>query len=131
MSFKYLTLEEVLRLHFQVIEDFGGTHGVRDENRLKSVVEAPLQFVFGAEQHKTVYQKAAVYLHDIASDHPFVDGNKRTGLTVCAIFLSRNTQLLTATPKDLENFTVRIVTDRLGIDEIAGWLEVHTRSIAK
>jgi death-on-curing protein len=51
MIVKYLSLEELLRIHHQLIEDFGGSHGVRDEGRLKSVVAAPSQEVFGREQY--------------------------------------------------------------------------------
>jgi len=58
-------LKEILRLHFQVIEDFGGSHGVRDEGRLSSVVEAPKQVVFGKEQYPTIFDKAAVYMRNI------------------------------------------------------------------
>ena len=126
MSFKYLSLEEILRLHFQLIEDFGGSHGVRDENRLKSVVVAPKQEAFGKEQYPSIYEKAAVYARNIVGDHPFSDGNKRTAVTVCGVFLMRNGKKLTAKPRDLEDFTVKIVTDRLDISEIADWLERYT-----
>lgn len=125
MSIKYLTVEEILRLHFQIIEDFGGSHGVRDEGRLLSVVEAPRQNVFSKKQYPTLYDKAAVYVRNIIGDHPFSDGNKRTAITVCGIFLSRNGCALLAQPKELEEFTIKISTHHLGIDEIAAWLEAH------
>ena len=60
MNTKYVSLEEILRLHFQIIEDFGGSHGVRDEGRLKSVVQAPRQIAFGVEQYPSVYDKACL-----------------------------------------------------------------------
>ncbi len=126
MSLQYLSVEEILRLHFQIIEDFGGSHGVRDEGRLKSVTDAPRQEVFGQEQYSTVHEKAAVYLRNIIGDHPFSDGNKRTALTVCGIFLSRNGKSLIADPVDLENYTVRVATDHLNVLDIAHWLERHT-----
>ena len=126
MSVKYLTVEEILRLHFQIIEDYGGSHGVRDENRLKSVIDAPRQEVFDKEQYASLYEKAAVYLRNIVGDHPFSDGNKRTALTVCGIFLQRNGKILIASPLDLENFTVRVATDHLSVADIALWLENHT-----
>lgn len=119
---QYLTLEEILRLHFQVIEDFGGSHGIREENRLVSVVEAPKQEVFGAEQYITFFEKSAVYLRNIIADHPFVDGNKRTGVVSCVIFLARNEYMLTASSKELEDFAVKVATNHLGIPEIAKWL---------
>src|SRR5690606_21874800 len=100
----YSSAEEILFLHFNVIQDFGGRHGVRDEGRVKSVVEAPKLEAFGVEQYKTIHEKAAVYMRNIIADHPFVDGNKRTGVTVAGIFLNRNGYSLTATPKELEDF---------------------------
>jgi len=127
MRTNYLTLEEVLRLHFQVIEDFGGGHGVRDEGRLHSVVLAPKQIVFGKEQYPTLFEKAAVYLRNIIGDHLFSDGNKRTALTTCAIFLMRNHRTIIASPEDLEDFTVKVEIEHLGIEEIAVWLEAHTK----
>ena len=127
MKTKYLSLEEILRLHFQVIEDFGGSHGVRDEGRLKSVIQAPKQVVFGEEQYSSIYQKAAVYLRNIIGDHPFTDGNKRTAITVCGIFLARNSSTLKAQPKELENFTVQVATDHLNVYEIANWLESNSQ----
>jgi len=123
---KYLSLEEILRLHFQVIEDFGGSHGVRDENRIKSVIEAPRQTVFGQEQYPGLLEKAAVYVRNIIGDHPFTDGNKRTAVTICGLFLMRNNVKLTATPKELEDFAVRVATKRLGVTDIAAWLKQHS-----
>ncbi|MEO6760769.1 MAG: type II toxin-antitoxin system death-on-curing family toxin [Candidatus Saccharimonadales bacterium] len=124
---RYLTLEEILRLYFQVIKDFGGSHGVREESRLKSVIEAPRQVAFGSEQYPTVLDKAAVYLRNIIGDHPFTDGNKRTAVTVCGIFLMRNGHRLAAAPKELEDFAVRIATEHLDIPTIAAWLKSHSK----
>lgn len=127
MKSRYISLEEILRLHFQVIEDFGGSHGVRDEGRLKSVVQAPKQTVLGEEQYPSLYDKAAVYWRNIIGDHPFTDGNKRTALTVCGIFLARNGTTLIADPKELEDFTIKVATHHLKIEEIANWLKANSR----
>lgn len=124
---KYLRLEEILRLHYMLVEDFGGLHGVRDENRLKSVVEAPQAIMYGVEQYTTVYEKAAVYMRNIIQDHPFHDGNKRTGVTVGGVFLQRNNVPLTVQPRELEDFAVRIATDHLDVAAIADWLAAHTQ----
>lgn len=123
---KYLSVEEILRLHYQVIEDYGGSHGVRDEGRLKSVAEAPRQAVFGEEQYRTMYEKAAVYMRNIVGDHPFSDGNKRTGVTTTGVFLMRNNILLIASPSELEDFAVSVATDHLDVEAIAAWLEAHS-----
>ncbi|HUS25935.1 MAG TPA: type II toxin-antitoxin system death-on-curing family toxin [Nevskiaceae bacterium] len=122
----YLDIEEILRLHFQVVEDFGGSHGVRDEGRLQSLVAAPKQSAFGQEQYVSMAEKAAVYFRNIVADHPFVDGNKRTAVTACGVFLMRNGWQLTCTPKALEDFAVRVATDHLDIPAIAAWLKTHS-----
>ena len=122
MNVKYLDLEEILRLHFQIIEDYGGSHGVRDEGRLFSVVDAPKLEAFGAEQYPSVYEKAAVYLRNIIGDHPFIDGNKRTAVTACGIFLRRNGSGLVSSQKALEEFALSVTTGHLDIAEIANWL---------
>lgn len=122
---QYLTLEEILRLHFQIVEDFGGSHGVRDENRLQSVVAAPKQEIFGQEQYPELCEKAAVYLRNIIGDHPFSDGNKRTAVAVCGIFLFRNGRKLTAMPRELEDFAVQVATEHLDVQAIAAWLVAH------
>jgi death-on-curing protein len=128
---RYLSLEEILRLHFQIIEDFGGSHGVRDESRIKSVVEAPRLVVFDKEQYSTVFDKAATYMRNIIGDHPFVDGNKRTGITVAGIFLIRNGHTINASQNELEDFAVRVAVDKLDVPEIAEWLQDHTLKITK
>ncbi len=112
-----------------LVEDFGGLHGVRDENRLKSVVEAPQAVMYGVEQYETVFEKAAVYMRNIIQDHPFQDGNKRTGITAGGVFLQRNKVVMTAAPKELEEFAVRIATDHLDVVVIAEWLRTHADKV--
>jgi len=126
MSYTHLTLEEILQLHFRVIEDFGGSHGVRDERRLMLAVAAPQQELVGREQYPSLHMRAAVYLRNIIGDHPFSDSNKRTALTVCGVFLARNDAPIIAKLKELEEFTVQIATDHLDIETIAKWLESHS-----
>ena len=124
---RYLEIDEILELHFWIIEDFGGSHGVRDELGLKSLVAAPRTIVFGEEQYVSVNEKAAVYLRNCIADHVFTDGNKRTAVTIAGVFLARNGWRMTAAAVELENFAVRVATDRLDIDAIADWLERHSQ----
>ena len=88
-----------------------------------SVVEAPKQEAFGKQQYESVGEKAAVYIRNIIGDHPFVDGNKRSGITVSGVFLARNGYKLTATPKQLEDFAVQVAVEKLDVAAIACWLE--------
>lgn len=121
----YFNLEEILKLHLWIINDYGGSHGVRDENALRSLVKSPQGTLFGVKQYATVYEEAAVYMRNCIADHIFVDGNKRTGVTLGVIFLARSSCKLVASPHELEDFAVRIATDHLSIAEIADWLRMH------
>jgi death-on-curing protein len=125
----YLLLEEILILHFNVIEDFGGSHGVRDEARIKSVVEVPKQEAFGTEQYPSVCEKAAVYMRNIIGDHPFSDGNKRTGTVVAGVFLMRNGLMLNVSNKELEDFAVCVAVEHLEVAEITKWLESNSKKV--
>jgi death-on-curing protein len=124
----YLTAEDILYLHFRIVEDFGGSHGIRDENRLKSVVNAPKQEAFGLEQYPSIFEKSAVYACNIITDHPFVDGNKRSGVTCASVFLMKNNYSLTATNKELEDFAVQIAVEHLDTPAIAAWFKAHSKN---
>lgn len=126
---RFLTAEEILRLHFLLVEDYGGSHDVRAVGRVQSVVEAPHLKAFGVEQYPGVFLKAAVYMRNIIGDHPFTDGNKRTGLTVAGVFLTRNGYRQTASPKELEDFAVQVAVERLSVEQIASWLEHHSAKL--
>ena len=126
---RYLRMDEILRLQIEIVEEYGGAHGIRDEGRLASVESAPKQEIFGAEQYPAIHEKAAVYMRNIIGDHPFSDGNKRTGTTTAAIFLMMNGFELTATPIDLEDFAVSVATEHLDIPTITAWLTTHSTKV--
>lgn len=72
------------------LEDHGGLPGIRDKGLLISAVEMPRASMFGEYLHKTIYDKAAAYLFHIVQNHPFNDGNKRTGALTTILFLEEN-----------------------------------------
>jgi death-on-curing protein len=122
---RYFSEEEILLTHFKLIERFGGSHGTRDIERIRSVTVAPKQEVFGAEQYTDVFEKAAVYARNIIGDHSFIDGNKRTGIAVVYLFLLRNGKKFRAKEGEIENFAVLIATKHLDVAAIAFWLQAH------
>jgi death on curing protein len=124
---RYLSEEEVLLAHFKLIERYGGSHGVRDIERVKSTVAAPRQEIFGAEQYPDIFEKASVYARNIIGDHLFVDGNKRTGITVAIMFLQRNGKVFVAKKGELEDFAVQVATEHLDVPAIAAWLKTHSK----
>src|SRR3989344_4933272 len=86
----YLSVEEILALHDRLIEQVGGSLGVREENLLRSLAERPKTSFGRVEQFPTLLLKAAAYFEAVATYHVFVDGNKRTALIVAEVFLRAN-----------------------------------------
>ena len=121
----YFDAEEILLIHHQLIERYGGSHGTHDIARVKSAAVAPAQEVFGREQYPDIFEKSAVYARNIITDHPFIDGNKRTGMSVAVLFLKRNGHVFTAKKGELEDFAVKTAADKLDIPTIAAWLRRH------
>ena len=75
----FLTVEQVIDFHTEIINEFGGAHGIREMGLLISAIEMPKASMFGEFLHVSVYDKAAAYLYHIVCNHPFVDGNGRIG----------------------------------------------------
>ncbi len=123
----YLSAEEILLIHFMLIERYGGSHGTRDLERIKSAAVAPSQEVFGQKQYPTVFEKAAVYACNIIADHPFRDGNKRTGMATAAMFLKRNGYLFTAPKGKVEDFAVYIAVKKPEVSAVAEWFKRYSK----
>ena len=87
---KRLTKRQVLLLHEQLLQEFGGTPGVRDEGLLDSALAAPFQTFDGQSLYPSVQAKAAQLGFGLVGNHPFVDGNKRIGTHVMLVFLALN-----------------------------------------
>lgn len=87
---EYLTLSELVSLHAKAVERYGGARELRDAILLDSCLAQPQTQVFGHERFSSVVEKAAAYCLFIVKLHPFVDGNKRTGLLAAIHFMLRN-----------------------------------------
>lgn len=86
----FLTVEEVLIIHDEQIEEYGGIHGIRDKGLLESAVMMA-QASFGGEYlHQNLFEMAAAYAFHIAENQSFFDGNKRTALVSALVFLDIN-----------------------------------------
>lgn len=101
--FSHLTSDAVLSIHEEVLKAHGGSPGLRDKALLQSAVSAP-QATFGGDPIMTVpVEVAAAYLYYLCNNHPFVDGNKRTALASCLVFLSEN-DCLDVGPLDVDQW---------------------------
>jgi death-on-curing protein len=124
----YFNEEEILLMHYKLIERFGGTHGIREIERLRSALNAPKQSILGIDQYESIFDKAAVYIRNIIGDHPFVDGNKRTGISAGIFFLQKNDTPIHINTGELEDFAVRVAVEKLDIETISKWLETNSSS---
>ena len=89
-SLKHLTVEAVKAIHREVLAAHGGAAGIRDETLLESAVAAPQASMMGQSLISDPIEIAAAYLFYICKNHPFIDGNKRTALAACLVFLEEN-----------------------------------------
>jgi death-on-curing protein len=122
----YLTVEQVLFIHMRLIAETGGGAGLRDLALLASAVARP-QATFGGENlYPDIFDKAASLLDSLIRNHPFVDGNKRAGITAAALFLRRNDRRLIASNVELERFTLQVARSELTLEEMAAWLRSHS-----
>ena len=121
----YLTLQETLELHEQLILRFGGPAGVRDMGLLESALIRPQ-----TGYYETLSMQAAAMFQSLCQNHCFVDGNKRVAFAATAIFLRMNGYRLSVKADDGETFLVnQVIQKRMAIEDIATWLESRMRRV--
>lgn len=120
---KFFTVEQVIEIHDAFLEDHGGLPGIRDKGLLISAVEMPRASMFGEYLHKTIYDKAAAYLFHIVQNHPFNDGNKRTGALTTILFIEENGIKIAFSDQDYEEFVVSVAQGQKNKEEIAYFLK--------
>jgi death-on-curing protein len=115
----HLTASAVKAIHAEVLAAHGGSPGIRDEALLESAVAAPQATMMGQPLISEPVEIAAAYLFYLCRNHPFIDGNKRTALAACLVFLQTNDFLpnLKLPPSDWEEFVLDIAASRLDRDQ--------------
>jgi death-on-curing protein len=121
----FLTLDEVLEIHEQQIELYGGSRGLRDSGGLQSAVAMP-QATFGGEYlHCDLFAMAAAYLFHLTQNHPFIDGNKRVGANSAIAFLHMNGVEPTFTQEALVEIVLGVAEGRVFKEELAVFFSEH------
>lgn len=121
-----ILLEDILYLHKCSIEDYGGADGIRDKGLLDSAIARPFQTFGGEELYPSPIEKAAALIESIIVNHPFIDGNKRTGFLGMVTILLEYEILLKVSKDEAYNFTIKISTGKADFNEIADWLKRNT-----
>jgi death-on-curing protein len=123
----YLALEQVLELHRLQIQRFGGSAGLRDRGSLEAALGRPQMTFAGEDLYPDVESKAAALMHSLVMNHPFVDGNKRTGAAVAELFLNLNGVELEADDDDLVAITLSVARGEVNAEALAIWLRQRSR----
>ena len=117
----YLTMAEVLAMHADQIERYGGSHGVRDQGLLEAALYRP-QTGYYAD----LIEEAAALWESLAQNHPFIDGNKRTAFAATYTFLAINAARLTADTQETYDFlTALYEANQFSFDQLLPWLRNH------
>lgn len=121
-----IAIQDILNLHKKSIEDFGGSGGIRDLGLLESAIARPFQTFGGEDLYPSAYEKAAALAESLIINHPFVDGNKRTGMLAMAAFLLENNISLNVASDVLYKFIISVSTGEKLFDQIVEWLKQNT-----
>jgi death on curing protein len=117
-----IEISEVEKIHDILIERFGGANGIRDKGILESAIGRPFQTFDGKDLYPDPVDKAAAIFESIVSNHPFVDGNKRTAYVLMRLILKRN-QLDIEVDQDVKyDFVIKAAKGELTFDKIKTWI---------
>lgn len=121
-----LTVAEILLIHSIVIDETGGTHGLRDEALLQSAVRQIDQTFGGKDLYRTLFDKTAALFIGLVKNHPFLDGNKRTATVALGVLLEMNGYRLTATTKDLADWVEARASSKPDHPAVVLWIRKHS-----
>ncbi|PAX52212.1 type II toxin-antitoxin system death-on-curing family toxin [Brunnivagina elsteri] len=125
---RYLTFLEVLNLHHQIIEYSQGVVGIRDLGALESAIAQPRMTFGGEELYPTIVDKASALAFSIVMNHPFIDGNKRTGHGAMETFLVLNGLEINASVDEQERIILALASSELERDIFTNWLQQNIKA---
>lgn len=118
-----MDLKQVLVIHQVLIQEFGGSNGVRDNDLLDSALNRPYLTFDEQELYPTPAAKAAAILESIVTNHPFMDGNKRTGYTLMRLILMNHNHDIDASQDEKYQFVINVASGKMKFDEIKEWID--------
>ncbi len=126
MKIHYLELEHVIAIHDILIEELGGSFGLRDQGLLESAVRQPEQSFGGHELYPSIFDKAAAYAFFISENQPFIDGNKRTAASTAAVFLDLNGYEINCPPGKIYEVMMKLANRKLKKEALAEWFRANS-----
>ena len=120
-----LSQNQVLLLHKELIERFGGADGVRDYSLLSSSINTPFQTFDGDDLYPDILEKAVRLGYGLVANHPFIDGNQRVGTLAMTVFLRLNGITLSYRKQELIDIILNVAAGESSCDDLLRWLRVH------
>ncbi len=120
-----ISKEQILMMHYALIEETGGSHGVRDEGLLDSAIAAPYASFGGEEFSPTIEEKAARLAIGLITNHPMIDGNKRIGAHAMIILLLLNGIILQYSQDELSNQFLSVASGDCDYEMLLKWINDH------
>lgn len=130
MNTSYLTLEEILVIHEDQIERYGGTSGLRQLSLLESALFRPQSTFDGKDLYESLFNKAAALIYSLIQNHPFVDGNKRTGIVAGFVFLGMNRLTVEIVEEEIIDAAINIATKKWDVEKVSNWLKHNSTKAA-
>jgi death-on-curing protein len=127
LEITFLTLEEVIELHNDQIQRYGGEPTIRDTGLLQSAIAMPAATFGGEYLHESPHGMAAAYLFHLVSNHPFVDGNKRTGLAAALAFLYVHDLDVKPERAEVEQLVLNVACGKLEKSDVMTFFRAHVR----
>ena len=118
--------QKKIEIHQNQISNYGGNSKLRDSGLLSSALAQPSSIFHGKYLHSNIFEMAAAYLFHIVKNHPFMDGNKRTGIVSALIFLSINEIEIETSNKELELMVIAVASGKMNKTEISKWFEKYS-----
>lgn len=123
---KRLTRSQVIKLHDLLIQETGGSEGIRDYGLLDSALNAPFQTFNGEDLYKSIQAKATRLCFFLIRNHPFMDGNKRIGLLTMSTFLEINGIKIKCTDDGLIKLGLGLADGTIKEEDLLGWIINHS-----
>ena len=124
-----ISIHQAELIHRILIARFGGSQGLRDKNALESALARPFQTFDSSDLYPSILEKAASLIESILVNHPFVDGNKRTGYILLRLFLIQNDIEISASQDNKYEFVINIASGTLKYEAILSWLTANTKKM--
>jgi death on curing protein len=124
-----ILIADILQVHQILIEKYGGGIGVSELGSLESAIARPFQAFDGEDLYETIFEKAAALGESIIINHPFIDGNKRTGFVSMIAVVEAAGYILNASEEEAYTFTIKISTGEIRFEQMVEWLKQNTIAV--